>query len=182
MISYITLLRGINVSGKNMISMAELKSYLKETGFANATTYLNSGNIIFSCDSKDKLVLADKIKQLILDKFHLDIPVYVTDIESVKDVLLHAPDWWGTENKEIYDNLIFVIPPARAEEIADKIGKPTEKLEKVSIYRNFIFWSFDRLNYSKTNWWKKTASAGIGKMITIRNANTVRKIIEIGNL
>lgn len=177
---YVALLRGINISGKNKISMTELKGCLTEAGFHKVITYLNSGNVIFSCDSENESTLACRLEKLIKDKFDLDIPVFVTDIESIHEALCNAPDWWGTENKEIYDNLIFVMPPATADEISDKIGEPTENLEKIYIYKNNIFWSFDRKNYSKANWWKKTASAGIGERITIRTANTVRKIVELG--
>lgn len=176
---YIALLRGINISGKNKISMAELKEYLSEAGYDTVKTYLNSGNVIFSYESDSETTLTCGLEKLIKDKFDLAIPVYVTDIDSIMDALYNAPDWWGTKNNDIYDNLIFVMPPATAEEISNKIGEPTENLEKVCIYKNLIFWSFDRWNYSKANWWKKTASAGIGEMITIRNANTVRKIVEM---
>ena len=44
---------------------------------------------------------------------------------------------------------------------------------------NAAFWSFDRKLYAKANWWKKTATPGIGEMITIRTANTLRKIAEM---
>ena len=44
---YIALLRGINVGGKNKISMKELKAGFEELGFRDVVTYLNSGNVIF---------------------------------------------------------------------------------------------------------------------------------------
>lgn len=47
---YIALLRGINISGKNKISMSELKKLLEENNYQNVSTYLNSGNIIFECN------------------------------------------------------------------------------------------------------------------------------------
>lgn len=51
---FIALLRGINISGKNKISMPELKKRLEELDFAEVTTYLNSGNVIFSSTIDDK--------------------------------------------------------------------------------------------------------------------------------
>lgn len=179
MIRYIALLRGINISGKNKISMSELKAALIEKGFSEVSTYLNSGNILFSDDETDTIVLADKIKMLIQEKFTLDIPVFVIAQNELKTLLTKAPNWWGTDNKDIYDNLIFVIPPHRIETVAEKIGKPTAELEKVEICGNTAFWSFDRKLYAKANWWKKTAASGIGEMITIRTANTLRKIAEL---
>ena len=74
---YIALLRGINISGKNKISMVELKSCLIELGYADVFTYLNSGNIVFSIDESNEIVLADKIKEMIQERFGLDIPVFV---------------------------------------------------------------------------------------------------------
>ena len=173
---YIALLRGINISGKNKISMAELKSNFLELGCKDVFTYLNSGNIVFSTDESVESALADTIKAMIQERFGLDIPVFVMLQEQLKDLLSQAPDWWGTDDKEIYDNLIFVIPPVHAETIAEKIGEPTKELERIFICKNAVFWSFDRKKYAKANWWKKTASAGIGEMLTIRTAGTLKKI------
>ncbi|MDE6687421.1 MAG: DUF1697 domain-containing protein [Lachnospiraceae bacterium] len=176
---YIALLRGINISGKNKISMPELKVGFTEISCVDVGTYLNSGNIVFSIDVGDENILAAKINQMIHGRFDLDIPVFVIKQQTLKDLLGKAPAWWGTDNKEIYDNLIFVMPVSTAESIAEKIGEPTKELEQVFIYENVIFWSFDRAKYSKANWWKKTASAGIGELLTIRTANTLRKIVEM---
>lgn len=73
----------------------------------------------------------------------------------------------------------FAIAPNRIETVVEKIGEPTEKIEKVQICENAAFWTFDRKLYAKANWWKKTATPGIGEMITIRTANTLRKIVEM---
>lgn len=50
---YIALLRGINVGGKNKISMPELKKTFEGIGFQDVMTYSNSGNIIFSSTIDD---------------------------------------------------------------------------------------------------------------------------------
>lgn len=176
---YIALLRSINISGKNKISMPELKSCFTELGYADVITHLNSGNVVFSIDESDEKTLADKIKEMIRERFDLNIPVFVILQDELEDVLSKAPDWWGTDDKETYDNLIFVMPPATAEIIAEKIGEPTKELEQIYICKNTVFWSFDRKKYAKANWWRKTATAGIGEMITIRTANTLRRIVKM---
>ena len=176
---YIALLRGVNISGKNKISMPELKTYFTELGYADVLTYLNSGNVVFSACEQDESVLADTIRAMIRDRLGLDIPVFVILQEQLEALLGKAPDWWGTADKARYDNLILVMPSTAAEYIAEKIGEPTKELEQVWICENAIFWSFDRKKYAKANWWKKTASAGIGEKITIRTANTLRKIVVL---
>lgn len=173
---YIALLRGVNISGKNKIVMSELKEAFEKLGFTDVKTYLNSGNVVFS--SKREFT-ADDIEKMINESFGVCTEVCITDDEKLADILKNAPEWWGTADKDIYDNLIFVIPPAAAEEISEKIGEPSEKLEKIFVYKDVIFWSFDRKNYAMANWWKKTASAGISEFLTIRTANTVKKISEL---
>ena len=179
MARYIALLRGINISGKNKISMPELKTALGEKGFADVKTYLNSGNVIFSDDETDAVKLAEKIRKIIFETFNLEIPVFVISQDELKVLLSKAPSLWGSDSKDIYDNLIFAIAPNSIETVADKIGEPSAELEKVEICGNAAFWSFDRKLYAKANWWKKTATPGIGEMITIRTANTLRKVAEL---
>ncbi len=176
---YIALLRGINISGKNKISMSELKKLLEENNYQNVSTYLNSGNIIFESSIDNKETIMNNIHTLIKTKFLLDIPVYITTDKELENILNNSPKWWGSNNKEIYDNLIFIIPPTKYEEVYNTIGSPKEGLEQIEEYNNCIFWSFDLNNYRKSNWWVKTASTDIKDKITIRTANTMKKILEI---
>lgn len=173
---YIALLRGINISGKNKIAMSELKKCFAELGFAEIVTYLNSGNVIFSSAIEDKDVLSNKVQLMIKDRFHLEIPVFIILQEELAELLKNAPDWWGDDNREIYDNLIFLMSPLSYEEFYDEIGVPKAEYESVYHYKNVVFWSFSRKDYQKTNWWSKTAGSGVSGRITIRTANTVRKI------
>lgn len=174
---YIALLRGINISGKNKIAMSELKASFVELGYTAVSTYLNSGNVIFSSDIDNIDILSNTIELMIKTQFGLEIPVFVTSQEELEDILNNAPDWWGDENKEIYDNLIFMFPTLSYDEFYDVVGSPKEEYEKVYHYKNAIFWSFSRKDYQKTNWWSKTASSNISDQITIRTANTLRKIV-----
>lgn len=176
---YIVLLRGINISGKNKISMSELKKALEESEYTNVSTYLNSGNVILESNTKNEEAIMKDIHEIIKVKFNLEIPVFVMDESYLESILSNSPKWWGTSNKEIYDNLIFIIPPIKFEDVYNAIGEPKEELEKIKEYNNSIFWSYDLNNYRKSNWWVKTASVDIKDKITIRTANTMRKILEL---
>ncbi len=174
---YIAFLRGINISGKNKVPMAELKKQFEKLGFGEVKTYLNSGNVAFSSDKDDIEKITKQIEIMIKKQFVLDIPVFVISREGLDDILHNAPDWWGNENKEIYDNLIFIMPPATFAEVYCELGEPKEELERIKDYKEAIFWSFSRKDYQKTNWWSKTASKNISSKLTIRTANTVRKMV-----
>lgn len=174
---YIAFLRGVNISGRNKVTMAELKKGVERLGYEEVKTYLNSGNVIFSSDENDIRSITKQIVMTIKSQFDLDIPVFVIAKEELEDILQNAPDWWGNDDREIYDNLIFIMPPVTFAGVFNEIGGPKEELEKIQDYKEAIFWSFSRKNYQRTNWWSKTASASISNKLTIRTASTIRKIV-----
>ena len=176
---YIALLRGINISGKNKIPMAELKTGFAEAGYTEVTTYLNSGNVAFDSDAEDKGSISENITAMIKDRFKLDIPVLVILQEELADILANAPKWWGSDDKDIYDNLIFMFPSVDYDRLYSALGEPKAEYEKVFNYRNAVFWSFVRKDYRRTNWWAKTAGEAVGREITIRTAGTVRKLAKL---
>ena len=172
---YIAFLRGININGKNKINMVELKAELETAGYMSVSTFLNSGNVSFVTSEGD---VGKTMEEMIQKRFGLEVPVYVIEYESLKKILLNSPAWWNTGSKDKYDNLIFILSSDTPEKICEMLGEPSDGMERIQIYRNVIFWTFDRKQYQKCNWWKKTASAGIADKLTIRTASTVLKICK----
>jgi uncharacterized protein (DUF1697 family) len=89
--SYIALLRGINVSGHNLIKMTTLKTCFQELDFQNIKTYLQSGNIEFQSSMDDTKMMGDIIKQKIEQEFGLTIPVLVITLDHLEKVISHNP-------------------------------------------------------------------------------------------
>lgn len=159
--------------------MTDLKKSFESLGFTNVKTYLNSGNVIFSTYETNVKELMKRIENMIQKESGLDISTFVISQDDLLDILSHAPNWWESENKDIYDNLIFIMPPASFKDVYDEIGKPKEELEQIENYKGVIFWSFKLKLYQKTNWWSKTSNDQISNKLTIRTANTVRKISKM---
>lgn len=88
---YIALLRGINVGGKNKISMKDLKDAFLKNGFTSCATYINSGNVIFQSQISDTEKLKQKCEKIIKDTFSLDVPVYIISAAGLKKALDNAP-------------------------------------------------------------------------------------------
>jgi uncharacterized protein (DUF1697 family) len=87
MATYIALLRGINVSGSNLIRMDALKESMRKLGLSDIITYIQSGNIVFSSPEADKKLLEELISKSIALDFNCEVPVKVlssVDIEGVK--------------------------------------------------------------------------------------------------
>ena len=77
---YIAFLRGINISGKNKVSMAELKEGFEKLDFGDVKTYLNSGNVTFSGDEDEDETFTNQIEVMIKKRFGLAIPDFVIAI------------------------------------------------------------------------------------------------------
>lgn len=91
---YIALLRGINISGKNKISMSELKKILEENRYKNVITYLNSGNVIFESNTDNKENMMQDIYKIVKNKFNLEIPIFIISQLELEDILNNNPEWW----------------------------------------------------------------------------------------
>jgi uncharacterized protein (DUF1697 family) len=80
---YIALLRGINVSGKNLIRMEALRKSVENLGFSRVTTYLQSGNIVFEAPEPDPGKIALRLTEAIRNDFGYDVPVLVLSAEKL---------------------------------------------------------------------------------------------------
>jgi uncharacterized protein (DUF1697 family) len=173
---YIAFLRGINVGGKNKIPMPELKS-LFEQKFTNVTTYINSGNVIFTSPKTNEQELKEECEALLLGKFKFNIPVTIVSASDLSAALANAPAWWNADEHSKH-NAIFVILPVTVEQVFEQVGEIKPEYEKVGHHGRVIFWSAPIATFSRTRW-SKVVGTSIYDSITIRNANTVNKLVQL---
>ena len=174
---YIALLRGINVGGKNKIAMPALRAAFEKTGFSNVSTYINSGNVLFSAEDSRLPALAQTCEAAILTAFGLAITVCVISADALAEALAHAPNWWD-QDPACKHNAIFAIPPASTEEILLDIGQIKPEYEKLAAHGQVIFWSAPLETFSRTRL-SKVVSAPAYQSVTIRNANTAKKLAQL---
>ncbi|EOH99058.1 hypothetical protein UAY_02327 [Enterococcus moraviensis ATCC BAA-383] len=177
MTRYIALLRGVNVGGKNRVVMATLKARFEQHGFKDVSTYLNSGNVIFSSEGRDVLQLTEDCEKLIEAEFGLKIIVTIVSAKELLEALEQMPEWWNVD-KESKHNVIFVIPPTTTEEVINSVGEAKIEYEKVAHHERVIFWSAPIKTFSRSRW-SKIVGTKMYSRITIRNANTVNKLAEL---
>lgn len=91
MITYISILRGINVSGHNIIKMDQLKKLMASLGFENVQTYIQSGNIIYQSKKTDPKKLSESIKKGIQKDFGYDVPVHTLTIDTLETIIKNNP-------------------------------------------------------------------------------------------
>ncbi len=90
--TYISLLRGINVSGQKKILMADLKTLYETLKFKGVVTYIQSGNVIFKTDKKESNQnLAKKIEHSIFKKYNFNVPLIVRSTSEIENIISNNP-------------------------------------------------------------------------------------------
>ena len=177
--TYIALLRGINVGGKNLIKMAELKVGFEDLGFDSVKTYINSGNVLFKSSIRSIDDIQRNIETMIIELFGLNIPIVVYSKGQLEAVTSHAPSWWNQEDNTL-NYAIFVLPNLTVSDVFEAIGAPNVEYELVANHEKVIYWTAGRDNYAKTKWYK-ISSSSVNSGVTIRNSNTVNKLVLLAN-
>ena len=91
MIKHIAFLRAINVGGKKLIKMDELKKRFETLGFKNVRTYIQSGNVIFQSFTSDQNVLAKKIENLLQKNLSSVVLVFLRTVEELNAIVKFDP-------------------------------------------------------------------------------------------
>lgn len=177
MVTYICLMRGINVGGNNMVDMKTLKAVFEAQGFGNVQTYINSGNVLFQSEPCSTSELADICRNAIKESLNLEIGLMIMTAEDLSNAMENAPDWWGSDPNSKHD-AIFAMPPTTSEEIVQGMGEIKPEYEKVAYAGPIIFWSAALATYSRTRW-SKLVQTKYYRSTTIRNINTTWKLLEL---
>ncbi len=176
--TYLALLRGINVGGKNKVPMAGLKTLLEEIGLEDVSTYIASGNAMFRSGLAAKAI-ARKIEDGLTSTFKLDdelVKVLVLSHAELKAVIGKRPKGFGDEPDKYHSDAVFLMDIDLDEAFA--LFKPREGVDKV--------WRGEGLVYSQRLSAERTKSrlgrivaSPLYKSMTIRSWQTTQKLLEL---
>lgn len=88
---YISLLRGINVSGQKKILMNDLKTLYEGLGFEDVSTYIQSGNVIFNTTIRNRSALTNRIENAIEKKYQFHVPSELRTNREFADIIHECP-------------------------------------------------------------------------------------------
>ncbi len=168
--TYIVLLRGINVSGKNKLPMAELRELLNGLGFQNVRTYIQSGNILLNSE-ESKSVICKKIKEEILVKFGYDVPVLIRTPKEWGAIIDNYP--FSVENEKIVAFSFFNKTTDQSEIEVKGINEDQYKID------NDVVYLYCPSTFAKTKLTNSTIEKKLNVIATTRNYKTTIKLLEM---
>src|SRR6476469_7359529 len=176
--TYLVLLRGINVGGKNKVPMAELKALLTELGFRDVSTYIQSGNAILRSELTTETI-ARKIENALPQRFKLDtelIRVLVLSRAELEAAIEARPKGFGDKPGTYHSDAIFLMGVDTA--AAMPAVSPREGVDTV--------WPGNGLVYSQRVSTQRTKSrlnrimsSPVYKSMTIRSWQTTMALMEL---
>src|SRR3954469_1881744 len=175
-VRYVALLRGINVGGKSLIKMADLKVCFESLGLDDVTTYIASGNVLFDTGEKDPVALGARIESAIEERFGLPVRVVVLDRSSYARIVKAIPKAWMSDGS-LRANVAFLRGATNANEVIRDLA-PDPAVEEVKAVDGAILWATrrDALNRSVM---RKLIGGAVYKEMTARSLNTTLKLDEL---
>lgn len=173
---YVALLRGINVGGRNLLRMAEVRACLEARKFERVATYIQSGNILFDSDVVDRVRLTAAIERAFSETFSREVPVFLRSHAQMKKVIASAPKAW-TNATDFRKNVAFLRPPLTAKHALTAIVA-TEGVDSLHPGDGVVYMTTVLARASQSSL-SKVVSKPIYGNITVRNFTTCQKILAL---
>lgn len=175
---YLCLLRGINVGGKNKVSMTALKTHLEDAGFTHISTYINSGNVMLESDkAQDDIDRA--IEKLLSNKFTLDselIKICSLSQVQLEAIVKKAPKGFGTQPDTYHSDVLFPIDVSSGDIM--QATSPHPEVDAAWEANGVVY--YRRLSSQRTkSRLNRIMGNPVYKSTTIRNWNTTTKLLHL---
>lgn len=167
---YIAFLRGINV-GNIRIKMPDLKNAFHSMGFQNAVTFLQTGNVVFESD-KNIAEIKVILEKGLSETFHYQAFVLLYDFDVLDEIVAKYP-FQKDESNHAY--VIFIERKTVFEELSTIAESVDEEIAKGN---TVLYWKVPKGESLNTPFSKITAKAKYKSTTTVRNINTLEKMLE----
>ena len=174
---YISLLRGINVSGQKLIKMIELKALYESMTFENVNTYIQSGNIVFQSKIDNISELTELIEGEVESRFGFYVKTFIRtpgDVQQVidKNPFLLEPT---TDPSGLYVCFLENHPALDKAHMLDSVGANSEKV----ILAGGEIYLYYPNGFGKSKWTNNFFEKKLCLNATTRNWKTVLKLAEM---
>ncbi len=175
--TYLALLRGINVGGKNIIRMADLRSCFEDQGFRDVATYIQSGNVIFRTPSTGLRPLTKHIEGMLSAAFDYEASVVIRSRKQMRAVVSNAPAGFGEQPETYRYDVIFVKAPLTANAAMEDV--PTRPgVDEAWVGSGVLYFS-RRIDQASRSYLSRLASMPVYQRVTVRNWNSTTRLLEL---
>jgi uncharacterized protein (DUF1697 family) len=173
-VKYVALLRGINVGGRNLVSMADLRTRLEQLQFKNVSTYIQSGNVLFESRYKNPLQLSRVIEGTLEEQFGTSSLVVIVSEQQLEQVVTQAPAAFGAQPAQYLYDVSFLKAPFAAGDVLSTI-RLKDGVDQAFAANDVLY--FQRLkDRASQSHMAKLVNHPAYKSMTIRNWRTTTEL------
>ncbi len=174
--TYLVLLRGINVGGKNKLPMKDLVDMFGAAGCRRVRSYIQSGNVVFEASPDLAASLPGVISGEIAAKFGFRVPVITRTVEQVRGVLLGNP-YLATGAAEDTLHVFFLADPPGPDRVAT-LEPDRSPPDEFAVRGSEVFARLPE-GMARTKLTNAYFDARLATISTARNWRTVAKLLEL---
>jgi uncharacterized protein (DUF1697 family) len=174
--SSVALLRGINVGGKNLISMADLAACFRDAGYQDVRTYIQSGNVVFTADPATGREVEDAVERMLEKRFEIPILVVIRSRDELAATIAGAPANHGSD--ELRSDVFFLKDPRTAEAAFAALPELREGVDSVALGPGAIYFSRLAAQATKTRM-TRLIGTPIYRQLTVRNWRTTTRLLQL---
>jgi uncharacterized protein (DUF1697 family) len=173
---FVALLRGINVGGRNPVSMIALREAFEAEGYRDVSTYIQSGNVLFGSDSaRDSL--EDELEAMLGRRLGIPLVVAVRSHRQIRNIVHRSPEGFGEEPEDYHSDVVFLKAPLSPPR-AMRVVKVREGVDQVWPGTGVLY--FARLSARRA---QSRMGSIIGtpeyQLMTIRSWSTTTKLLDL---
>ena len=172
--THVALLRGINVGGTHRVPMPELRACLESLGMSEVTTYINSGNALFTAPARQGPAnLRARIEQGLAGSFGFPVPTLVMPADDLVRIAAAIPDDW-TNDDTFKSDVLFLFPELQGPDALDRFPIRAG-IDEARYESGAVLWRVSRADQPRSGL-ISIVGTPLYRQCTIRNVNTVRTL------
>jgi uncharacterized protein (DUF1697 family) len=176
---YVALLRGINVSGKKIVKMEQLKGIFESLQFEHVKTYIQSGNVSFAAAEDSSRLICDLIEKELEKVLGFNVPVIIRTLEELEDSVKNNP--FGAAESSEKDGYTTFLSSVPVDKAMEKIAAYPSDTDELRILNREVYLLCPAKGYGNTIYSNTFLEKKLGVSATTRNWKTVAAIINMAH-
>jgi uncharacterized protein (DUF1697 family) len=172
---HIALLRGINVGG-HRVQMTTLKTLFEELGFANVSTFIASGNVVFDTKARDRAALERKIASHLERALGYAVPTFIRSPEEIVAIAAREAFPADVVGQGFHTLTVMFMADGAPDDLGKRLQEYRTAVDEFDVHGRELYWLCRARSMESLVVWDKVAKAAKLPPLTARNVTTVRKL------
>jgi uncharacterized protein (DUF1697 family) len=172
---FIAFLRGINVGG-HRVKMDRLRTLFEDAGFEDVSTFISSGNVLFSSQWEDAEVIREGIELQLKEQLGYEVPTFIRTPNELDAIVAHEPPARAGDDVGYASHYVILLDGPASESLRVKCMELESDSDRFSFSGAEVHWLLRGKLSESPLFGRRLEEATRGVRTTTRNINTLQRI------